>query len=107
MIAHVVQTSPAEAALIRQFEEERAHAPSSRRAAAFERFIGRGLPTRRLESWHYTDLRAAMTDAAPLTSTPDPAALCAARKALVNRDRLRTTRLRLRTGPLTPAAWRG
>jgi Fe-S cluster assembly protein SufD len=100
MIAHVVQRSTAEATLIRQFAEEKAHAPSSRRAAAFERFIARGLPTRRLESWHYTDLRAAMKDAAPLTTTPDSAALEAARKVLVNRDRLGTTRLVLLNGRL-------
>ena len=58
------------------------------RAAAFERFAASGLPTRRIESWHYTDLRAAMSDAAPLSAAPDRAAIEAAR-ALLRRPRRR------------------
>ena len=41
-----------------------------------------GLPTRRVEAWHYTDLRAAMRDAAPLAPRPIAAAIEAARALL-------------------------
>ena len=41
--------------------------------AAFARFAAAGLPTRRIEAWHYTDLRASMADAAPiLPARPRP-----------------------------------
>lgn len=36
-------------------------------------FADKGLPTRRVESWHYTDLRAAMKEALPLAEPPDAA----------------------------------
>ncbi len=36
------------------------------RQKAFERFARSGLPTRRVESWHYTDLRAKLRQAPPL-----------------------------------------
>jgi Fe-S cluster assembly protein SufD len=65
MNAHVVNRSAAEKTLFRQFAEQQARSPSPVRAAAFARFAEAGLPTRRVEAWHYTDLRAAMTDAAP------------------------------------------
>src|SRR5271155_518731 len=82
MTAHVVRRSTAEATLAQQFAARDALAPSTRRAAAFARFAERGLPTRRVEAWHYTDLRALMTDAAPLAPAPDRAAIEAARKLL-------------------------
>ena len=41
------------------------------RVAAFAAFEAEGLPTRRNEAWHYTDLRSAMTEAAPLAPAPD------------------------------------
>ena len=43
------------------------------RVAAFAAFEAEGLPTRRNEAWHYTDLRSAMTSAAPLAPAPDAA----------------------------------
>ncbi|MBK5957231.1 Fe-S cluster assembly protein SufD [Rhodoplanes elegans] len=43
---------------------------SARRAAAFETFAAAGLPTRRVETWKYTDLRALMREAKPLAQPP-------------------------------------
>jgi Fe-S cluster assembly protein SufD len=58
------------------------------RSAAFAAFAARGLPTRRNEDWHYTDLRSAMTSAAPLAPPPNAARIDAARNALATRKRV-------------------
>jgi Fe-S cluster assembly protein SufD len=60
----------------------------SDRVAAFAAFAARGLPTRRNEDWHYTDLRSAMTGAAPLAPAPDEARIEAARISLATRKRV-------------------
>jgi Fe-S cluster assembly protein SufD len=44
------------------------------RAEAFQRFERAGLPSRRVEDWKYTDMRAAMREALPLARAPDAAA---------------------------------
>ncbi len=59
------QRTPAETALIEAFEERVADLPGNeavvhRRDDAIER-LKAGLPTRRLEAWHYTDLRRLLT----------------------------------------------
>lgn len=56
----VPMRTPAETALIERFEAEKAALPgaATARAAAFERFRGKGLPSRRVEAYHYTDLRS-------------------------------------------------
>lgn len=61
----------AETALLDMFEAHRASLPGSAdtRKAAIERFARTGLPHRRIESWHYTDLRAAMRTALPLVAS--------------------------------------
>jgi len=87
MNAHVVNRSAAEKTLFRQFAEQQAREPSPVRAAAFARFAEAGLPTRRVEAWHYTDLRAAMADAAPVLAAPTPADMKAARLRLARRER--------------------
>ncbi|MGB7974573.1 MAG: Fe-S cluster assembly protein SufD, partial [Roseiarcus sp.] len=66
MTAHVVNRSAAEKSLARQFAEQQRCERSPARAAAFARFAAVGLPTRRVETWHYTDLRGSMADAAPI-----------------------------------------
>ena len=71
MTAHVVNRSAAERTLSRQFAEQEGREPSSARAAAFARFAAAGLPTRRVEAWHYTDLRASMADASPILAAAD------------------------------------
>ena len=96
MTAHTVPRTTAESTLIRQFEAQKDPGPG--RAAAFKRFVERGLPTRRIESWHYTDLRAAMADAAPLAPAPDRAAIEAAGRALAGRKRFGSARLVLLNG---------
>jgi Fe-S cluster assembly protein SufD len=87
MTAHIVNRSAAEKTLFRQFADSQAREPSPARAAAFARFAGAGLPTRRVEAWHYTDLRAAMADAAPLVAAPTPADIEAVRLRLSSRLR--------------------
>ena len=60
----------AETALLDMFEAQRATLPgaTNTRKAAIDRFARTGLPHRRIESWHYTDLRAAMRTVSPLAS---------------------------------------
>src|SRR5688500_4592901 len=53
------------------------------RADAFEAFLTRGLPHRRIEDWKYTDLRSLMRDAPP---PAPPAVPDAAREALSRAD---------------------
>jgi Fe-S cluster assembly protein SufD len=88
MTAHVVNWSAAERTLARQFAEQEQRERSPARAAAFARFASVGLPTRRVEAWHYTDLRASMADAAPIQPAPTRAGVEAARSRLAGRERL-------------------
>jgi Fe-S cluster assembly protein SufD len=88
MTAHVVDRSAAERTLARQFAEQERREPSPGRAAAFARFAATGLPTRRVEAWHYTDLRAALAGAAPILRAPTHADIEAARGRLAGRQRL-------------------
>lgn len=75
--------TPAEIALVQAYQVRRAELPggpavAGQRDAAIER-IRSGLPTRRVEAWHYTDLRRL------LSSVPDfdPNAAAAALPALI------------------------
>src|ERR1700744_6263648 len=79
MTAHVLNRSAAERTLARQFAEQQEREPSSAGAAAFGRFAAAGLPTRRVEAWHYTDLRASLTDAGPILPSPTAGDIEAAR----------------------------
>jgi Fe-S cluster assembly protein SufD len=87
MTAHVVDRSAAERTLGRQFAEQERREPSPARSAAFARFAATGLPTRRVEAWHYTDLRASMADAAPILLAPTRSDIEAARSRLARRER--------------------
>ncbi|MGC2787954.1 MAG: Fe-S cluster assembly protein SufD [Roseiarcus sp.] len=87
MTAHVLNRSAAERTLARQFAEQERLEPSAARAAAFARFAAAGLPTRRVEAWHYTDLRASLTDAGPILPSPTRADIEAARRRLAGRER--------------------
>ena len=51
------------------------------RDAAFRQFDDTGLPSWRIEQWHYTDLRALMRDVRPLAGAPDAAAKARANDA--------------------------
>lgn len=65
--------TPAETALIERFAAEKATLPGAAeaRAAAFARFEKAGLPSKRVESYHYTDLRNLMRVLAPHVSGPE------------------------------------
>ncbi len=102
MTAHASPRTAAEATIAQQFEALKALALSPRRAAAFERFAAAGLPTRRVESWHYTDLRAALSDAAPLAPAPDRTAIEAARALLAGIDKAGAVRLVTVNGKFAP-----
>jgi Fe-S cluster assembly protein SufD len=52
------------------------------RADAFAAFARAGLPNRRIEAWHYTDLRALMREALPIASAPTRQELEALRKQI-------------------------
>jgi Fe-S cluster assembly protein SufD len=64
-----------------------------RRRTAFDDFARRGLPTRRIEDWKYTDLNVLLKDVAPLASAPDTTALARAETALAQLAFTDTTRL--------------
>jgi Fe-S cluster assembly protein SufD len=87
MNAHVLNRSVAEQTLSRQFAEQDGREPSSIRCAAFARFAAAGLPTRRVEAWHYTDLRGSMLDASPILAAPTRADIDAAGALLARRER--------------------
>jgi Fe-S cluster assembly protein SufD len=74
--------SAAESALIERFPALKAALPglASAREDAFATFAAAGLPTRRVEAWKYTDLRAAMREAAPLAIRPNAAEIAVALK---------------------------
>lgn len=57
--------SPAEASLAESFAALRASGVSPAQEGAFARFLDRGLPSRRIEAWHYTDLRTQLKSAPP------------------------------------------
>jgi Fe-S cluster assembly protein SufD len=70
----VMMRTPAETALIERFHAEKAGLPGAaeERAKAFGRFEKSGLPSKRVESYHYTDLRSLLRSIAPVA--PDAAA---------------------------------
>jgi len=75
---HPMKTS-AELALAEAFAGTKADLPGDRkvaalREAAFRDFDAAGLPGRRNEQWHYTDLRMLLREAKPLAAVPDAAA---------------------------------
>ncbi|SOR28105.1 protein of unknown function [Methylorubrum extorquens] len=73
--------SPAEAGLSKLFESARKGFASEQaisREEAFRFFEATGLPSRRVEAFKYTDLRAAITEAAPPAEAPSEDAARAA-----------------------------
>ncbi len=65
--------TPAEIFLARAFDASKAGLPGNTdvakwREASFKAFNASGLPHRRIEAWHYTDLRTLMRDALPLAT---------------------------------------
>lgn len=81
-----VQINPnptaAETALAEAFSAAKAGLPGNAAVAAgrqkaFDAFARAGLPHRRIEAWHYTDLRNLMRRALPLVAAPGPAQIAA------------------------------
>jgi Fe-S cluster assembly protein SufD len=62
--------SQAENELAAQFEAARPAGLDQARKDAFALVTKNGLPTRRVEAWHYTDMRSMMKAAAPLAKQP-------------------------------------
>ncbi|MGO9674649.1 MAG: SufB/SufD family protein [Methylocella sp.] len=72
--------TPTEAAFAKTFDAALAGLPGGAgvrelREASFGAFRAAGLPHRRVEAWHYTDLRALMREVPPLAPPPDAAAI--------------------------------
>ncbi|MGH6811514.1 MAG: SufB/SufD family protein [Methylocella sp.] len=77
--------TPAEISLTRAFDASKAGLPGNTDVAkwredSFRVFSASGLPHRRIEAWHYTDLRTLMRDALPLAAAPGAATIDALRK---------------------------
>jgi Fe-S cluster assembly protein SufD len=77
--------TPAEIFLARAFDASKAGLPGTTdvakwREASFKAFNVSGLPHRRIEAWHYTDLRTLMRDALPLATCQGGATIDALRK---------------------------
>ena len=68
-------------------------AVAERRRTAFDTFTTAGLPSRRVEDWKYTDLRALMRDAKPIAGAPDGVMIAAARAALAPYEVIDATRV--------------
>jgi Fe-S cluster assembly protein SufD len=87
MSAEIIHAkTPAETFLANAFERSKTKLPGNAGVAkwrddSFQRFHAAGLPHRRIETWHYTDLRALMREALPVATPPDTAALEALREA--------------------------
>ncbi|RTL86099.1 MAG: Fe-S cluster assembly protein SufD [Hyphomicrobiales bacterium] len=58
----------ADAAFASFFEEMKGKGAAALREAAWESFSRMGLPNRRVEAWHYTDLKAALANPAPIAA---------------------------------------
>ena len=76
----------AELALAEAFAAAKARLPgdskvAALREAAFRQFDAAGLPSWRIEQWHYTDLRSLLRDVRPLAGAPDAAAKARAKTA--------------------------
>lgn len=99
MTVHSLQTrTAAETALAEQFAATPGVLPALEREASFRAFSTKGLPTRRNEAWHYTDLRSLFANVAPLAGAPDAIALAAARLALTARTSAGAVRLAIVDG---------
>ena len=61
----------AETALELSFEAMKDQGAAALRGKAWDAFAVKGLPNKRVESWHYTDLRAALRNIAPLPHPSD------------------------------------
>jgi Fe-S cluster assembly protein SufD len=98
----------AECALAVNFAAARGRLPGADTAVAplreeaFRRFETDGLPSRRIEEWKYTDLRALMREARPLARLPDAAAKLRAGEASAMLASIEARRIVFVDGSFTP-----
>ena len=108
MSADIIQArTPAEIFLASTFDESKARLPGNAcvakwREDAFQVFTASGLPHRRIEAWHYTDLRALMRDALPVATAPGAAVLSALREEFAATGETAAPRLVLVDGFFAP-----
>ena len=98
--------SPAEAGLSKLFESSRKAFASDQaisREEAFRFFEATGLPSRRVEAFKYTDLRAAITEAAPPAEAPSEDAARAAVAGVKGFAEVEAARLTFVNGHLVAA----
>jgi Fe-S cluster assembly protein SufD len=95
-----IEKTAAETALAAQFDPSTASANAKHAFARFERL---GLPGRRVESWHYTDVRAALVQAAPPTDPADAGVTDWAKQRLAETPKLGDCRLVLLDGRFAPS----
>ncbi len=108
MVARIVSSrTDAEVALADTYGAAKARLPGSEavrhlRDEAFGSFAAAGLPHRRVEAWHYTDLRSIMREALPLAPKPDEGALGAINQELAGRPSFGGGRLVIVDGTFVP-----
>ena len=103
MTLHTLPTkTAAESAFAEQFAALQGASPALGREASFRTFAAKGLPTRRDEAWHYTDLRSLYAHAASLAGAPDASTIAAAREALSKRPPSGATTLAIVDGRFIP-----
>lgn len=96
----------AETGLAERFSQARPSLPgdAAARDTAFARFTEAGLPHRRVEEWKYTDLRAAMREAAPLAAKLDDSAAKAAIAGAVRFADIEAVRIAIVNGHVAASA---
>jgi Fe-S cluster assembly protein SufD len=92
----------AEQAIHTRFAETATDLPglAGPRAEAMARFRDLGLPHKRIEAWHYSDLRNAMRDIAPAAAVPDDKVMKQAKAMLKSLPKLNAIRVALVDGYL-------
>lgn len=109
MSARIVSSrTDAEVALADAFGAAKNKLPGSEavrhlRNDAFGLFAEKGLPHRRIEAWHYTDLRAILREALPVAGRPDERALGRINQELAGRPSHGAGRLVIVDGTFVPA----
>ena len=109
MVARIVSSrTDAEVALADAYGALKAKLPGAEavrhlREDAFGAFAAAGLPNRRIEAWHYTDLRNLVREVPPVAPKPDGRALASINQDLTGRPGLGGGRLVIVDGTFVPA----
>ena len=109
MTARIISSrTDAEVAIADAYGAAKAKLPGSEavrhlRDDSFGTFAAAGLPNRRIEAWHYTDLRAIMRDALPVAPKPNETALGPINQELAGRPSFGAGRLVIVDGMFAPS----